>query len=118
MSRNFLIALVLLAGIGYYLYRTNYFSAIDAKFDYSASGVSVEARGMDLHDCKLAITNDFEVQIPFLRENTPVNIQKTDFKQWNGTNLESMHDLGEKMEFRMRCREGKVESSERNRFYE
>ena len=118
MSKNLLIVLLILAGVGYYLYKTNYFSQIDAKFDYTPGGVSVEARGADLHDCKLAITNDFEIKLPFLRANTPVMIEKTEFKQWNGTNLEAMRDLGEKMEFKMRCREGEIETSEPNRYYE
>jgi len=118
MSKSWFIGLLILAAAGYYFYKTNYFSAIEARFDYTPNSVSVEALGMDLHNCKLAITNDFEIKLPFLRANTPLEIEKTEFKQWNGTNLESIHDLGEKMEFKMRCREGKIETAESNRYYE
>jgi hypothetical protein len=118
MSKGSLIALLILAAVGYYLYRSNYFSEIDARFDYSPSGVSVEARGSDLHDCKLSLTNDFEIEIPFLRANRPLSVLKTDFKQWNGTGLERIRDLGETIEFHMRCREGKIDRTVSNRYYE
>ena len=102
MPKSLIIIVLILAGIGYYLYRTNYFSPIEARFDYNPNGVSV----------------DFEVKLPFLRANTPLMIEKTDFKQWNGTNLEAIRDLGEKMEFKLRCREGKIETAEKNRYFE
>jgi|GEM_PF-7120979 len=117
MSKGTLIALMVLASAGYYLYRVNWFTDIDAKFDYTPEGVSVMARSVDFHDCKLSLTHDYVVEIPFIRKSDRVTIGKNDFKQWNGTVLESIEDLGEKIEFKMRCREGKIETADSNRYY-
>jgi hypothetical protein len=116
MSKGFLIVLVVLASVGFYLYKTNWFTDINVKFDYSPEGVSVLAKGMDYHDCELKLTNDYAVKIPLIRQNQYLSIGKNEFRQWNGTDLESIKDLGEKIEFKMRCREGKIETTDSNRY--
>jgi len=117
MSKGLFITLLILAAVGYYLYRSNYFTEIDARFEYTPTSVSVEARGDELHDCTLSLTNDYEVEIPYLRSNRPLTMDRTAFKQWNGTDLEAIRELGEKIEFKMRCSEGKIEKTELNRYY-
>jgi len=118
MSKSVFIGLLVIAGVGYYLYRVNYFSEIDAIFDYSPDTVYVEARSSDLHDCKLSLTHDFSVDLPFLRQGVRSSIDRLQFKQWNGTELALIKDLGEKIEFKMRCQEGKIEKIQDNRYYE
>ncbi len=116
MSKSLFVFLVIAAAVGYYLYKTNRFTEIRAGFDYTPEGVSVIARDMDLHDCKLNLTYDYSVDLPYLRRDVRVTIAKYDFKQWNGTALEAMGALGPEIEFRMRCKEGKIEVKESNRY--
>lgn len=116
MSRGFLIALVLIAGAAFYFYKANWFHDINAELDYTPDGVTVIAREMDFHDCKLSLTNDFTAEIPLVRRNQQVTISKYDFKQWNKTVLEAISDLGPQIEFRLRCKEGKFERDESNRY--
>jgi hypothetical protein len=117
MSKSLFLFLIIAAAVGYYLYKTNHFTDIRASFDYAPEGVSVTARDMDLHDCKLKLTHDYGVELPFLRQNSPRMIGKDDFKQWNGAMLESIQALGPEIEFRMRCKEGGIELTETNRYY-
>jgi hypothetical protein len=117
MSKSFLFFLLIAAAAGFYLYKTNWFTDIRATFDYAPEGISITAREMDLHDCKLKLTHDYSVDLPFLRQNTPRMVGKDDFKQWNGTMLESIQALGPEIEFRMRCTEGAIDLKETNRYY-
>ncbi len=116
MSKSLFIFILIAAGAGYYLYKTNRFAEINATFDYSPEVVSVMAVDDDLHNCKFSLTNDYEVQIPHLRSRKRLTIIKTDFKQWNGTILESMAELGPQVEFKLRCREGSIRTTKPNRF--
>jgi hypothetical protein len=116
MSKTVVIPLLIIGAIGYYLYKTNFFSKVNAEFDYTTDGVSVTALDKELHDCKLSLTNDFEVQLPVLRTNQRVTVSKYDFKQWNNTGLEAIKELGPTIEFKLRCNEGKFNSSVANRF--
>ena len=116
MSKSLFFLLLIAAAVGYYLYKTNYFTDIQASFDYTPESVSVIARQSDLHDCKLNLTYDYSVELPFLRQNARVTLAKTDFKQWNGTILESIEALGPEIEFRMKCKEGSLEVKESNRY--
>ena len=70
----------------------------------------------NLHDCELSLTNDYTVQIPMLRAGSRISIVKTDFKQWNGTILESMKELGPQVEFKLQCKEGSVSTTKPNRY--
>jgi hypothetical protein len=116
MSKSLFILIVIAAAVGYYVYKTNRFTEVNVTFDYSPEAVSVMALDDNLHDCKLSLTNDYEVEIPVLRARSRLSIVKTDFKQWNGTILESMKDLGPQVEFKLRCKEGSVETSKPNRY--
>lgn len=116
MSKSLLIFLLVAAAVGYYLYKTNRFTEVNASFDYSPETVSVMALDYNLHDCELSLTNDYMVKIPILRERSRLSIIKTDFKQWNGTILESMKDLGPQVEFKLRCKEGRVSVTKPNRY--
>jgi len=117
MSKSLFFFLLIAGAVGYYLYKTNRFTDIRASFDYIPEGVSVIARDRDLHNCKLRLTHDYTVELPFLRQNSPVLIGIDDFKQWNGTLLESMKALGPEIEFKMRCDEGAINLIETNRYY-
>ena len=116
MSKSLFIFLLIAAAVGYYLYKTNQFAEVNATFDYSPEAVSVMALDDSLHDCKLSLTNDYIVIIPILRPGNRVSITKTDFKQWNGTILESMKDLGPQVEFKLRCKEGSTKTTKPNRY--
>jgi hypothetical protein len=116
MSRAVVITILVIAAVGYFVYKKNYFSHVNAEFDHTPDGVSVTALDRELHDCKLSLTNDFEVKLPVLRPNQQVVISKYEFKQWNNTGLEQIKDLGPTIEFHLRCREGKFDSSEANRY--
>ena len=116
MSKSLFVFLLLAAGVGYYLYKTNKFTDVRASFDYTPTTVSVTARDQDLHDCKLLLTHDYGVDLPFLRENDRFTIGKDDFKQWNGTILESMQALGPEIEFNLKCEEGSMKLTEANRY--
>jgi hypothetical protein len=116
MSKGLLITLLVLGALGYYLYRINWFTEISAKFDYTPDSVSVTALYLDLHNCKLNLTNDFAVEIPLIRENRSITLSQNDFKEWNGAILESIKDLGPTIEFKMRCDEGKIETNQGNRY--
>ena len=117
MSKSFFFFLLIASAVGYYLYKTNRFTDIRANFDYIPEGVTVIARDMDLHECKLRLTHDYAVDIPLLRQNSPLLIGKDDFKQWNGTILESMRALGPEIEFKLRCKEGAIHLTEANRYH-
>ena len=116
MSKAAVITILILAAVGYFLYKKSYFSNIHAYFDHTQDGVSVTALDKELHDCRLSLTNDFEVKLPVLRPNQQVTISKYDFKQWNNTGLEQMRDLGPTIEFHLRCSEGKFDTSQANRY--
>jgi hypothetical protein len=116
MSKSLFIFLVIAGAVGYYLYKSNRFTEVNATFDYSPDTVSVMALDDNLHDCKLSLTNDYTVQIPVLKARSRLSIIKTDFKQWNGTILESMKELGPQVEFKLRCREGSAETTKPNRY--
>jgi hypothetical protein len=117
MSKSLFFFLLIAAVLGYYLYKTNRFTDIRATFDHLPEGISVTARDRDLHDCKLNLTYDYSVDLPYLRQNSRMMIGKYDFKQWNGTILESVNALGPEIEFRMRCKEGSIDFKETNRYY-
>jgi hypothetical protein len=116
MSRALLIAILVIGAAGYYLYKSNYFSTVNAEFNHTPDGVSVTALDQELHNCKLGLTNDFEVKLPVLRPNQQVVISKYEFRQWNKTGLEEMKDLGPTIEFHLRCSEGKLDTSQANRY--
>ena len=116
MSKSLFIFLLIAGAAGYYFYKTNRFTEVNASFDYSPEGVSVMALDENLHDCKLSLTNDYTVQIPVLRARSRMSIVKTDFKQWNGTILESMKELGPQVEFKLQCKEGSARTAKPNRY--
>jgi hypothetical protein len=116
MSKSLFIFIVIAAAVGYYAYKTNIFTEVNATFDYSPEAVSIMALDENLHDCKLSLTNDYAVEIPVLRTRSRLSIVKTDFKQWNGTILESMKDLGPQVEFKLRCNEGSTKTTKPNRY--
>ncbi len=101
-----LIVFALALIVGAYLYKTNFFASLDVEFGQSPDGVSVVARGGEYHNCKLKLTNDYEIEILRLMMNSRLSIPKNDFKQWNGVILENMSDLGVEIDFRLRCDEG------------
>ncbi len=70
----------------------------------------------NLHDCRFSLTHDYAVEIPFLRAGNRLTITRTDFKQWNGTILESISDLGPQVEFNLRCKEGSIRTTKQNRY--
>jgi hypothetical protein len=111
-----LVFLLIAATVGVYLHKTNRFTRINAKFDYTDSEIFVTALDQDLHDCKLNLTHDYGVDLPFLRQSVRKSIVKDDFKQWNGTALEGIWALGPEIEFKLRCSEGSVEAKETNRY--
>jgi hypothetical protein len=116
MSKSLFIFLLIAAAAGYYVYKTNRFTEVNATFDYSPNTISVMALDDNLHDCKLSLTNDYTVEIPILRARSRLSVVKTDFKQWNGTILESMKDLGPQVEFKLRCKEGSARTTKPNRY--
>ena len=116
MSKSLFIFLLIAAGVGYYLYKTNKFTEVRASVDYTPTTISITARDQDLHDCKLLLTHDYGVDLPFLRQNARFTIGKDDFKQWNGTILESMQVLGPEIEFNLKCQEGYMKLKEGNRY--
>ena len=107
---------LVILGAGYYLYKRNYFSKINAEFDYTPDGVGIIAQGQELHDCKLTLTNEFTTELPVLRPEQRVSISKFEFKQWNKVGLEAMKDLGPTIEFHLRCSEGKMDAAQSNRY--
>jgi hypothetical protein len=116
MSKTVVIAVLILGAVAYYFYKRNYFSDIHAEFDYTPDGVSVTAVDKELHDCQLSLTNDFMVKLSVLRPNQRIAISRYEFKQWNNTGLEQMHDLGPTIEFHLRCSEGKFDTVKANRY--
>lgn len=116
MSKSVVITIMLIGAVGYFLYKKNYFSNVNADFDYTPDGVAVTALDKELHDCQLSLTNDFTTKLSVLRPNQRLAISKYEFKQWNNTGLEQMKDLGPTIEFHLRCSEGKFDTSLANRY--
>jgi hypothetical protein len=116
MSKTLFILLLIAAAIGFYFYKSNRFQEINVSFRYTPEDVTITAGESDLHDCRLALTHDYAVDLPLLRQGQRMTVAKTDFKQWNGTILESMGALGPEIEFKLRCNEGRVEVKDSNRY--
>ena len=116
MSKSLFIFLLIAAAVGFYLYKSNRFTQVRVSFDYTPTDVSITAREMDLHDCKLNLTHDYGIDLPVLRLNQRMTVGKDEFKQWNGTALEKMSVLGPEIEFKLRCQEGYIEQKETNRY--
>ena len=113
---RFVVPLLLIVAAGY-LYFSNFFVELEAVFELAPTHLSVRAMGGSYRDCTLTLDGfsspRFDIR---LGETRIVNIHE--FRQWNGTILDTVKMLQPVVEIDMRCDEGRISAKTDNRYRE
>lgn len=113
MRARLVIILLLIAGAGY-AYHSKYFTKLDARISFNRSAVMIRAAETQYTNCKVNLSGDYNSIVDLIRQDETRTIPFYDFKQWNGTILESAAQLDETVKVTVWCDQGRTSADFHN----